>query len=614
MQIGTPTLLPAGGFGVYNPGALNTNFTRMSVSHNPTNPVTRPLSLMHLGYNAGIPLGGTDGWRSWMDIGTFTSNGTDHVYVGLKREQINNRNDAVINWGDDGHTATPLAGPDNLRFIFTEPQTSGSGSPAAALNGIEVARMTGKPATTLPTNFGMMGIGDYSPTGPNALPALQPNAKLDIDGDLRIRTVNYNNSLNQVLVIDSSDLNRVYWREIPTGLGNYCGTPTNTVTDDYEIDMADNHMYFRNGGTFNFANVVCGNPLPARVNIRNTFSLSGVQYPIGLLVEQQSTLSANNIGIQGSSTAGGVNSNIGIKAIASGGTTYNYGVYASASYTPGPPGGPDFAVYCDGDAIVTGTYVPSDVIFKQHIDTITNAMSIIEQLKPFQYFYDTTGYINKFNFSEKIQYGFIAQDVMNILPSLVQKAIHPEKIDSTGNIISPETSYLAMNYQGLIAILAKGIQEQDKAMTQMKQTVSNRDSIIETLEARISAIESCLTNTGICNTPNALSPNTHPNAIGSEVARQQIELKDMERVVLDQNVPNPFAEQTIINYYLPQNVQRAQMLFYDHNGRLINTVDLNGTGAGQLQVFANDLSNGVYQYVLVVDGEIMESKKMVKMD
>jgi hypothetical protein len=61
-------------------------------------------------------------------------------------------------------------------------------------------------------------------------------------------------------------------------------------------------------------------------------------------------------------------------------------------------------------------------------------------------------------------------------------------------------------------------------------------------------------------------------------------------------------------------VQRAQMLFYDHNGRLINTVDLNGTGAGQLQVFANDLSNGVYQYVLVVDGEIMESKKMVKMD
>jgi hypothetical protein len=49
MQIGTPTLLPGGGFGVYNPGALNTNFTRMSVSHNPANPVTRPLSLMHLG-------------------------------------------------------------------------------------------------------------------------------------------------------------------------------------------------------------------------------------------------------------------------------------------------------------------------------------------------------------------------------------------------------------------------------------------------------------------------------------------------------------------------------------------------------------------------------------
>lgn len=41
-----------------------------------------------------------DGWRTWMDIGTFTSNGTDHTYVGLKSEGAD-RADAVINWGDN---------------------------------------------------------------------------------------------------------------------------------------------------------------------------------------------------------------------------------------------------------------------------------------------------------------------------------------------------------------------------------------------------------------------------------------------------------------------------------------------------------------------------------
>lgn len=46
----TPTHLPNGQFGVFNPGGLNGNLTRVSISHNPVNPVTRPMSLLHLGY------------------------------------------------------------------------------------------------------------------------------------------------------------------------------------------------------------------------------------------------------------------------------------------------------------------------------------------------------------------------------------------------------------------------------------------------------------------------------------------------------------------------------------------------------------------------------------
>jgi len=54
------------------------------------------------------------------------------------------------------------------------------------------------------------------------------------------------------------------------------------------------------------------------------------------------------------------------------------------------------------------------------------------------------------------------------------------------------------------------------------------------------------------------------------------------------------------------------MMFYDVNGKLIQVVDLDGRGQGQLNVFADDLSNGIYSYALVADGQVIDTKQMVK--
>ena len=56
----------------------------------------------------------------------------------------------------------------------------------------------------------------------------------------------------------------------------------------------------------------------------------------------------------------------------------------------------------------------------------------------------------------------------------------------------------------------------------------------------------------------------------------------------------------------------AQILFYDVLGKQINNVVITTRGAGQLNVYANDLTNGVYSYTLIVDGQIVDTKKMVK--
>ena len=106
-----------------------------------------------------------------------------------------------------------------------------------------------------------------------------------------------------------------------------------------------------------------------------------------------------------------------------------------------------------------------------------------------------------------------------------------------------------------------------------------------------------------------------------------VTLSNRENLVLNQNSPNPFAEQTTITYKLPSTVKTAKMLFYDAQGELIKAVDLTSrrgrsdgrgdeiaecAGEGRLFIFADDLRAGLYTYALVVDERKVSSKQMVK--
>jgi len=97
---------------------------------------------------------------------------------------------------------------------------------------------------------------------------------------------------------------------------------------------------------------------------------------------------------------------------------------------------------------------------------------------------------------------------------------------------------------------------------------------------------------------------------GLDVAHSQVQLTMEDKAALNQNKPNPFSHTTLIRYYIPDNVSKAEMVFYDMNGRPINSIILDQTGFGEVSVDAQDLPNGLYSYRLVLDGEVMEAKKM----
>lgn len=127
-----------------------------------------------------------------------------------------------------------------------------------------------------------------------------------------------------------------------------------------------------------------------------------------------------------------------------------------------------------------------------------------------------------------------------------------------------------------------------------------------------SLIDGCCNSNGNGQGNNLMQSGTNNYKSILPTTLTDVELSNKNSIVLNQNVPNPFAEQTTITYYLPDNVKRAQIQFFEQSGKIIKTVDLIEKGKGKLNVFANDLSNGIYTYSLIIDGNTIETKKMIK--
>ena len=272
-----------------------------------------------------------------------------------------------------------------------------------------------------------------------------------------------------------------------------------------------------------------------------------------------------------------------------------------------------------GDVKAAGVVLTSDQMFKTNIDSLHNALATIRQLKPKSYYFDTLNFngVGKFNFQSVKQYGFIANEVQTFLPELVSFYTKPAVLDTLGNIVQPSYVYRALNYNAFIAILAKGIQELQQKNDSLQSKTNHQDSIIASLQNQVVTNNTLLQNqlnqlqttiTDCCNRPIQKQTSTQPQSTN----QIDVELNDAQSIVLDQNSPNPFSEQTTINYSLPDNTIKAQMLFYNAQGKLIQSTELTQKGKGTLNVFASDLSSGIYTYTLVVDGKIIETKKMVK--
>lgn len=134
--------------------------------------------------------------------------------------------------------------------------------------------------------------------------------------------------------------------------------------------------------------------------------------------------------------------------------------------------------------------------------------------------------------------------------------------------------------------MADAAQQYDELKTKYDKLQQDFNS----MSARLDALQNCCANNG------SYSDMSSSNNTGS---------------ALYQNTPNPFSNETTVEYYVHSMKSNAYVVLYDLNGRELNRYAITETGKGFVTISSDKMVAGMYLYSLVIDGQEVDSKKMV---
>src|ERR1017187_2118128 len=266
-------------------------------------------------------------------------------------------------------------------------------------------------------------------------------------------------------------------------------------------------------------------------------------------------------------------------------------------------------------AQVTGITALSDNRFKKNIKEDVPGLEFIKLLRPVTYNYDIKGVNTHIRGSipaasqlpgadsamgkalpkmhtlqpskedeagiaqkEKIQYtGLVAQEV--------ETAANKVGYDFSG-LHKPQNDKdtYGLNYTDFVAPLIKSVQELSSSNDKLQKQNNDLENRLNQLEIKLES----LVKGGISSGSTILSSGK-----------------------LEQNVPNPFNQTTLINYYVPETAGHAFIKVAGMNGNDIKTIQLNNIGSGQITLQTATLASGNYTYSLYVDGNLIDTKVMV---
>jgi len=239
--------------------------------------------------------------------------------------------------------------------------------------------------------------------------------------------------------------------------------------------------------------------------------------------------------------------------------------------------------------------VLSDKRLKRNVKKYDGGLDVIKQLNPVTYEYNGKAGTK----TGKEHIGVIAQELQRVAPHMVS-TFHVTTADDggveyidgrlDGEIVTrTEHEYLSINASSLKWMMVNAIQEQQQIIEAQNQETADLCEEVAELKEMIQAIL---------------------NGQNTDTNRQNIELNG-RGAYLEQNQPNPFNSHTLIKYYVAEDATDAVVNIFDMNGQLIHSERIVKTGAGEIQIKAGTISAGTYSYSLVVDGRVLDTKRMV---
>lgn len=246
-----------------------------------------------------------------------------------------------------------------------------------------------------------------------------------------------------------------------------------------------------------------------------------------------------------------------------------------------------------GDATVTVVegpvaYTVSDGRFKKNIsEADVKGLDFVNRLRPVVYNFDTRQFqifltqnmpdsVQKkylehkdFNSSTNIrQSGFIAQEV--------EAAAKEAGYDFNGvHVPENEDDNYSLSYSQFVVPLVKSVQELSEQNEELKKEIAELRALI--MEKK----------------------NTEGTITISESGAK-----------LYQNAPNPFNQSTTIKYSLPPLTQKASIVIRNSAGVVVKEYQL-GNKTAQVNIFSGQLAAGTYNYSLLVDGKLVDTKQMI---
>lgn len=239
-----------------------------------------------------------------------------------------------------------------------------------------------------------------------------------------------------------------------------------------------------------------------------------------------------------------------------------------------------YAGYFYGDTKVTGTVYAgnvvntSDIRLKENIESVSEKegeVSFLDKImsvdvleynlkdRTSELFSDSKDMdekVSKFVAKEKAKrhFGISAQELQQLFPNLVEEG---------------QDGYLAVNYIELVPVLIRSIQELKQELDETK--------------------------------------NPENGTRGTTDIKKD---KFAKKCVLYQNSPNPFKENTVIRFKLADDVRDAAICIFDMTGKTIKKLPIS-SGMESVSVGGYEIGEGMFLYSLIVNGQEIDTKKMV---